>query len=183
MDNQQLIIGCCNQDLRCQKALYDWLHPQMLGICLRYASDRDQAQDILQEGFIKVFKKIDTYKGEGSFEGWVRRVVVNSALEILRKQKKELATTFVEESLMIVDHRANAQEELQAADILKTIQSLPTAYRMVFNLFAIEGYTHKEIAGQLGISVNTSYSQYHRAKTLLRRLIETEKKMNVKAAS
>ena len=89
MDKQQLIEGCCKQDIRSQKALYDWLHPQMLGVCMRYASDRDQAQDMLQEGFIKVYNKIDTYKVVGAFEGWVRRVVVNSALEFLRSQKKQ----------------------------------------------------------------------------------------------
>ena len=183
MDKQQLIEGCCKQDFRCQKALYDWLHPQMLGVCLRYAVDRDQAQDMLQDGFIKVFRKIETYNGAGPIEGWVRKVVVNTALETLRKQKKEQFNTFEDESLMIVDHRANAQEEMQANDILKTIQSLPSGYRVVFNLYAIEGYSHEEIAKQLGISVNTSYSQYHRAKSLLRRLIETEKKRPLKPRS
>lgn len=182
MDKQQLIEGCCKQNLRCQKALYDLLHPQMLGVCLRYAIDRDQAQDMLQEGFIKVFKKIETYNGAGSIQGWVRKVVVNTALEILRKQKKEQFTTFEDESLMIVDNRANAQEEMQAADILRKIQSLPAGYRVVFNLFAIEGYSHEEIAKQLEISLNTSYSKYHRAKSLLRRMIETEIKTTIKAA-
>jgi RNA polymerase sigma factor (sigma-70 family) len=182
MDKQQLIEGCCKQDIRSQKALYDWLHPQMLGVCMRYASDRDQAQDMLQEGFIKVYNKIDTYKGVGAFEGWVRRVVVNSALEFLRSQKNNSNVSFEDESIMVVDHRANAQDELQAQDILKTIQSLPTGYRMVFNLFAIEGYSHEEIAKELGISVNTSYSQYHRAKALLQKIIESEKKTVVKTA-
>jgi RNA polymerase sigma-70 factor (ECF subfamily) len=125
MDKQQLIEGCCKRDIRSQKALYDWLHPQMLGVCLRYASDRDQAQDMLQEGFIKVFNKIDTYKGVGAFEGWVRRVVVNSALEFLRSQKNNSNVSFEDESIMMVDHRANAQDELQAQDNPKPTNWIP----------------------------------------------------------
>lgn len=182
MDKRHLIEGCCKKDIRCQKALYDWLHPQMLGVCMRYASDRDQAQDMLQEGFIRVFRKIETYNNQGSFEGWVRKVIVNTALQVLRKEKKAEVSSLDDDSLMVVDYRANAQEQLQAADVLKTIQNLPRGYRMVFNLFAIEGYSHEEIASQLDISVNTSYSQYHRAKALLRKLIDSEKKTSVKAA-
>lgn len=182
MNEQQLIKGCCENDIRCQKALYDKLHPKMLGICMRYAENRDEAQDMLQEGFIKVFKGIKTYKGEGSFVGWVRRIIVNTALEEIRRKKNNLKTLFEDESLMLVDYRESAEEQLQADDILKTIQSLPAGYRMVFNLFAIEGYSHDEIAQKLDISVNTSYSQYHRAKMLLQKLILREKKTMNKTA-
>lgn len=183
MDERQLIKGCLNKELRSQKALYDAMHPKMLGVCMRYARDRDEAQDMLQEGFIKVFQNIASFKGEGSFEGWIRRIMVNASLEHLRREKKNRGeAAFERESLMVVDKNESAQDAMQAEDVLKYIQQLSPGYRMVFNLFAIEGYSHDEIATKLQISVNTSYSQYHRAKAILQRLLSNEKKTSIKAA-
>ncbi len=175
MDIEQLISGCREQDLRSQKALYDLLHPQMFGVCLRYARDRDQAQDLLQEGFVKVFQKIDSFKGTGSFIGWVKRIMVNTALEHFRKQKAGAEEVELEHESMMVVADDNVVSDMSAKDILRLVQQLPSGYRMVFNLFAIEGYSHQEIADQLNISANTSYSQYHRARAMLKKMLSTEK--------
>lgn len=175
MNDHQLIEGCKDGDPRAQRKLYELHHPKMLGVCIRYAPNRDEAQDILQEAFIKVFKSIKSFKGKGSLEGWIRKVVVNTALEHYRKNKQQRMETDIEhESLMVVS-RDNAQDELQMEDLLQFIQNLPSGYRMVFNLFAIEGYSHEEIAKQLKISINTSYSQYHRARALLQKVLLSEK--------
>jgi RNA polymerase sigma factor (sigma-70 family) len=182
MDEDQLIAGCKESELRCQKALYERLHPKMLGVCLRYAIDRDQAQDMLQDGFIKVFMKIKDFNSKGSFEGWVRKIMVNTALEHLRKAKGRETVSFENESVLVVEKSPSAQDQLEAQDVLSIIQQLPMGYRTVFNLFAIEGYSHEEIAKELNISVNTSYSQYHRAKSMLQRMLGSEKKTPIKAA-
>lgn len=182
MITEQLITGCKKQELKSQKALYDLLHPQMFGVCLRYAKNRDEAQDVLQEGFVKMFQKIDSYRGDGSFAGWVKRIMVNTALEHYRKKKAEGIEVPIEhESLMVVSEN-NVMNDMRAQDILRVVQKLPAGYRLVFNLFAIEGYSHKEIAAQLGVSENTSYSQYHRARALLRKLLETEEQTGTKTA-
>ena len=178
----QLIAGCKKRDERSQKALYDLLHPQMLGVCLRYARDREEAQDILQEGFIRVFQKIDSFTATGSFIGWVKKVMVNTALEHYRRNRsKAEEVPLKHESLMVVAGE-DVLEDLKARDILSLVQQLPTGYRMVFNLFAIEGYSHEEISKQLNISVNTSYSQYHRARALLQKMLAPEKKIATKKA-
>ncbi|MEZ4721726.1 MAG: sigma-70 family RNA polymerase sigma factor [Flavobacteriales bacterium] len=183
MDESRLIAGCRRNDLRCQKELYDLMHPKMLGVCMRYAADRDQAQELLQEGFIKVFRKIDSFKGDGSFEGWVRKIMVNTSLEHFRREKaKAIEVGLEKESLMVVSNEPTALSEMAAADIMRAVSQLPQGYKMVFNLFAIEGYSHEEIAIELDISVNTSYSQYHRAKAMLQKMITGEKKATVKKA-
>lgn len=182
MNDQQLIAGCKKGDGRCQRALYQLYHPKMLGVCIRYASNRDDAQDVLQEAFIKIFKNIEGFKGSGSLEGWIRRIVVNTALEHYRRQKKQRMETEIEHESLMVVARSSADDDVQLEDLLQFIQRLPSGYRMVFNLFAIEGYSHEEIAEQLGISVNTSYSQYHRARTLLQKTLLAEKKGTVKKA-
>jgi len=143
---------------------------------MRYAQNRDEAQDILQDGFIKVFTHIDSFKGKGSLEGWIRKIMVNTALEHYRKQKAKRKEVDMEHEPLLMATKNSALDELQAQDILAFIHHLPKGYRMVFNLFAIEGYSHEEIAKQLDISVNTSYSQYHRARTLLQKVLLDEKK-------
>lgn len=183
VSEDQLLTGCKKGNVLCQKRLYDLYHPQMLGICIRYAQNRDEAQDILQEGFIKVFTRIGTFKGQGSLAGWIRKVIVNTALEHYRKNKKLRHEAEMENEPLMMVTKTNALDELQAADILAFIHRLPAGYRMVFNLFAIEGYSHEEIARQLDISVNTSYSQYHRAKALLQKALLDEKKTNVEKAA
>lgn len=172
MTESQLIQGCREGDAACQRALYDTFQAKMLGVCMRYFPDKQEAQDVLQDGFIKVFKSIDSFEEKGSLEGWIRRIMVNTALEEIRRvARKGKQVDFENETLMMAEP-TQASDELEATDILRFIQALPTGYRAIFNLFAIEGYSHNEIAEKLNISVNTSYSQYHRARTLLQKILK-----------
>lgn len=148
----------------------------MYALCCRYVKDRMEAEDVLVIAFTKIFERIGQYKGEGSFEGWIRRVMVNESLTYLRKNKNMYLETDIEAASREPDYQ-QLENQLEADDLLKLIEELPTGYRMVFNLYAIDGYTHQEIADQLGISENTSKSQLSRARALLqRRLLEQEKK-------
>lgn len=174
MTESQLIKGCRDGDAACQRMLYDTFQAKMLGVCMRYYPDKMEAQDVLQDGFIKVFKNIESFEEKGSLEGWIRRIMVNTALEQIRKEaRKGQKVDFENEALMIAEPTL-ASDELEATDILSFIQALPTGYRTIFNLFAIEGYNHNEIAQQLNISVNTSYSQYHRARALLQKILKNQ---------
>jgi len=141
----------------------------MMGVCMRYAASRTDAEDILQMGFVKMFQKITYFKNEGSFEGWVRRIMVNTAIELYRKNVRLLHTVELEGVVEVDD--ANALSQLAVKDLMQLVQNLPDGYRMVFNLYAIEGYSHKEIAEQLGISEGGSKSQLSRARNYLQEKI------------
>jgi len=158
-----LIKGCLANDRRAQEQLYRWLSPRLFAVCLRYAADREAAEDVLQEGFIKLFQKLSSFRGEGSFEGWARRIMVNTAIEQFRKIKPVLS--------LEADHPPNEPSlketgvsQLEAKELSALIQELPVGYRTVFNLYAVEGYNHAEIAALLGISEGTSRSKDARAK-------------------
>ena len=142
--------------------------PKMLGVCLRYAKNKQQAEDVLQDAFIKVFTKLELFKG-GSLEGWIRRIVVNTSLDDLRKNKKRMNDSPIDGIEHKVDDKNYILEKIHAEDLLLLINNMPDGYRAVFNMFAIEGYAHKEIAEELGISENTSKSQYAWAKTHLQK--------------
>ena len=147
-----------------------------MGVCLRYSKDRDEAQEVLQIGFIKVFEKLTLYNGKGSLEGWIRKVVVNTALDNIRKNKKYLDNVEVDKvDYQLQNDDVSGYDNLKAQDLLAIIQAMPTGFKTVFNLFAIEGYSHKEIAEELNISVSTSKSQYSRARAYLKRIIIEEK--------
>lgn len=171
MDELQLIEGCRKGDRRAQKALYEAYSRKMMGVCLRYIGDRETAQDVLQDGFLKVFTHIETYTGTGSFEGWLRKIFVNSALEQLRKQDVLRESTDLDSTAELTQTDSSPLADISAAELMRLIQSLPDGFRTVFNLFAIEGYSHKEIAEQLQITESTSRSQYTRAKQLLQRKV------------
>ena len=158
-----LIEGCRRKDRSAQKGLYDLLAPRMLSICCRYIKDRMEAEDVLVTSFMKVFDRLDQFKHEGSFEGWIRKIVVNESLTYLRKNKN----MYLETDLETADREADLQSldtDLEAADLLRLVAELPTGYRMVFNLYAIDGFSHKEIAEQIGITESTSKSQLSRAR-------------------
>ena len=171
MEIKQLIRGCLDGNRKAQKQFYEHFAPKMMGVCLRYANDVEMAEDFLQEGFIKVFINLKSYRSEGSIEGWVRKVIVNTALEVLRKNDVLKYSVDIETAIQVSVTRPDALSRLTTAELLKHIQALPTGFRTVFNLFAIEGYTHREIAEMLTISEGTSKSQYARAKNWLQKRI------------
>jgi RNA polymerase sigma factor (sigma-70 family) len=167
----ELIKGCLRRDRNAQKLLYDTYSSKMYGLCYRYVKDVMEAEDILVTAFMKVFDKIAQFKNEGSFEGWIRRIVVNEALTYLRRHRSMYLETELEQADREPDYNS-LSDHLETEDLLKMIQELPTGYRIVFNLYAIDGYSHKEIAEQLGISENTSKSQLSRARTYLQKVLQ-----------
>lgn len=172
ISDNDLIRGCIESDRRMQEELYRRFSPRMYAVCLRYAGNAEEAEDILQEGFIKVFKKLDSFRNEGSFEGWIRRIFVNTAIEHFRRKKYLLPVTEKEENT-IEGKYTSVLDELGAKDIMALVQELSPGYRTVFNMYVVEGYTHKEIADQLGISEGTSKSQLSRAKVILQDMVRT----------
>lgn len=169
MTEQEIIQGCRKQNRKAQQALYDKYSPKMFGICKRYLKNIEDAEDVLVDALFKAMTKIDMFKGAGSFEGWIRRIVVNEALMRLRKNHNFKMT--VEISNIEIKSTVTVEDDLAAQDILKLLEKLPTGYRTVFNLYVVEGFKHREIAEQLGISINTSKSQLILAKKKLRALV------------
>lgn len=173
--NAAFLSDCIRGDVQRQQQLYDTFAPTMFGICLRYAGDYHRAEDILQEGFIKVFSRLDRFRHEGSFEGWLKRIFVHTAIEHYRKSLK-FNDVEDPDTLEQLVSPAVALSDLQASDLLQLVQELSPGYRTVFNLYAIEGYSHKEISALLSISVGTSKSQLARARLSLQKRI-TELKL------
>jgi RNA polymerase sigma factor (sigma-70 family) len=174
----ELIEGCRRHEHTAQKALYDQMAGKMFALCCRYVKDRMEAEDVLVTSFTKVFEHIGQFSGTGSFEGWVRRIVVNESLSYLRRNK----SMYLETDLDAADREpdlGSISHQLEADDLLKLIGELPPGYRMVFNMNAIDGYSHKEIAEHLGISENTSKSQLSRARSFLQAKLEDLEK-NIK---
>ncbi len=165
-NEKDIIKGCCEGNIIAQKILYKSLSSKMFGVCMRYTNDYHIAEDILQDGFIKVFKNISKYRGEGSFEGWIRRIFVNTAIEHYRKKVNMYPVTEIE-SDHIKTYDGDIVDQLQAEDLLRLIGELSPGYRTVFNRYVIEGYSHQEIGEMLGISEGTSKSQLSRARSLL----------------
>ena len=155
-----------------QRELYNRFASKMYGVCLRYAANAEEAEDILQEGFIKVFKKMSSFRGEGSFEGWIRRIFVNTAIEHYRK-KIYLQPITEHEEATVEGKYLSVLDSLAEKDIINLVQQLSPGYRTVFNMYVVEGYTHKQIGEQLGISEGTSKSQLSRAKQILQELVQT----------
>ena len=171
MDESQLINGCRKGDRLAQKELYERYSRRMMGVCLRYVSDRETARDLLQDGFVKVFTSMDSYSGLGSFEGWMRKIFVNCALEYLRKSDVLREAVDLDNTVELVHPDSSAISDMSAVELMKLVQELPAGFRTVFNLFAIEGYSHKEISEMMNITESTSRSQFTRAKQLLQRRI------------
>ena len=154
-------------DRRAQKAIYDALSGKMYAVCLRFMSDRLAAEDVLQEGFVTLFAKLDSYSGEGSFEGWARKIFVNTALMNLRKNDVLKDSTDVEAAWDISSDAPSAIQQISYKELERAIAQLPAGFRTVFNMYVVEGYSHAEIAEQLGISEATSRSQLLRARAML----------------
>ncbi|MDR1544533.1 MAG: sigma-70 family RNA polymerase sigma factor [Prevotellaceae bacterium] len=167
MSEIELIVACKKNEMWARKILYERYAPTMLSVCTRYCGDKETAKDILQEGFFKIFTKISEFREDGSFEGWIRKIFVTTALENLRKNRfvpleTEHKNTVENDDLSVFD-------KLSADDLHKIISELPDGFRMVFNLYAVEGYSHKEIGEMLGIKEVTSRSQYQRAREMLKK--------------
>lgn len=169
-NENDLIKGCRRGDRHAQQHLFELYSPRMYGICMRYVKNAMQAEDVLVMAFTKVFERIEQFKGDGSFEGWIRRITVNEALTALRRSRVMMIQTDLEyaECELCYD---TISDHLEAEDLLRLIEKLPPGYRIVFNMYAIDGYSHKEIAEQLGITENTSKSQLSRARTHLQKLL------------
>lgn len=171
----EIIQGCIRGDTQSQKMVYEKFYGKMLGACMRYSKDREQARDILQDGFLKVFSNIKLYKGTGSFEGWVRKIIINTALDYLRKRKHLIQYTdsdFVEENAEELACEENSEYlNISTNDIMQAVQQLPTAYRTVFNMFVIDDFSHQEIADELGINIGTSKSNLSKAKVHLKKAL------------
>lgn len=168
MDEQLLIAGCKRGEASARRELYELYAPAMLSVCARYVNDRETARDLLQDGFIKIFMKIDTYQASGPFGAWVRRIFVTTALEYLRKCDALRSGARIDEfDEQVEDKDASVLDRLSADDLLECISRLPNGYRTVFNLYAIEGYSHREIADMLHIQEASSRSQFIRARKVL----------------
>ena len=173
MSDQQIIDGCANHERKAQQILYDKYSHFLLGVCMRYAMDKSEAEDILQDSFLKIFSNIKDFSGTGSFIGWLRKVAVNTAITHYHKNLKYRYHVDIEEYVSVETGITSFEEDFFTSDELcKVLNELPTGYRMVFNLYAVEGYKHKEIAEMLGIDTNTSKSQYSRAKAVIRDKLE-----------
>ncbi|MFO7873991.1 MAG: sigma-70 family RNA polymerase sigma factor [Bacteroidales bacterium] len=164
-----------------QYQLYARYSKRMFGICLRYATNHEEAQDILQEGFIRVFQKLPSYKGKGSFEGWIKKIFVHTAIEKYRERVYHLSVDEVINDYGVDAHQNHGPAMLHTRDILNFVQRLPIQYRLVFNLYALEGYNHKEIAEILDISESTSRSNLTRARMILKNKLDVELKAVVRA--
>jgi len=178
MTEQSILAGCLNNDPSAQRELYNHYSPKMLSVCYRFANSREDAEDMLQEGFIKVFTQMHTFQNKGAFEGWIRRIIVHTCINFLKKNKKFSNSIDLEQADYLEVKEETMPSVMQARQIIECIRLLPLGYRTVLNLYAMEGYSHKEIADMLDIEESTSRSQYTRAKSMLeailikRRIIE-----------
>lgn len=172
MTEAELILGLTRGDAKAHKNVYDKYAGIMFGICLRYLKNQMDAEEVMLTGFVKIFQHIGQFQNKGSFEGWMKRIMVNEALGFLRK--KEPMHLAIEKDVLQVATDANAEQDLATEDLLRLLHELPAGYRAVFNLYAIEGYSHKEIGEMLDISEGTSKSQLSKARCMLQRRLQNQ---------
>lgn len=170
----ELVKACIKQKRQAQQELYQRFSYMVKGVCLRYSTNSQEAEDLMQDSFVKVFKNLKSFSGKGALGGWVRQITVNTALELYRKNKLNIQSLEIENNTQFTND--NSIEQLELNDLLLKIQSLPTGFRTIFNLYAVEGYNHREIGKLLNISEGTSKSQYSRARGLLRQMILDDNK-------
>ena len=177
---EELIEGCINGDRKCQQGIYQMLYGKMMSLCLRYTNDSDEAKDVLQDGFIKVFNNLRKFDFNGSFEGWVRRIIVNTAIDYYRKNKNLYALLDSNSSVEDIspmeegDAEDSIYSNIKTSDIITAVQQLSPAYRTVFNLYVMEGYSHQQIADELNISIGTSKSNFSKAKQNLQKILKNK---------
>lgn len=175
MTEELMLQGCLKNLSTAQEALYNKFSPRMLGVCYRYARNREDAEDMLQEGFIKVYSQIQQFKGTGALEGWIRRIIVHTCINVLKKNKKFSDSLDLVHASGMQINANNIPSILQAKQVVECIRMLPIGYRTVLNLYAIEGFSHKEIGAILDIEESTSRSQYTRARALLEEILIKKK--------
>jgi len=175
MTEELMLQGCLENLATAQEALYNRFSPRMLGVCYRYARNREDAEDMLQEGFIKVYSQIHQFKGTGALEGWIRRIIVHTCINVIKKNKKFSDSVDLVYASSIQINENNIPSMLQAKQVVECIRLLPIGYRTVLNLYAIEGFSHKEIGSILDIEESTSRSQYTRARALLEEILIKKK--------
>ena len=175
MTEELMLQGCLENLSTAQEALYNKFSPRMLGVCYRYARNREDAEDMLQEGFIKVYSQIQQFRGTGALEGWIRRIIVHTCINILKKNKKFSDSLDLVHASGMQINANNIPSILQAKQVVECIRMLPIGYRTVLNLYAIEGFSHKEIGAILDIEESTSRSQYTRARALLEEILIKKK--------
>lgn len=178
LNEQELLNGCREQNRLAQKRLYDVFSGKMFAICLRYTKNRADAEDVIQDAFIKIYENIGSFRGESPLEFWIRSIVVNTALKHLRKQKNWVELDDIETKENELSGAETVLSGFQSAQLMNFIQELPSGCRTIFNLYAIEGYQHNEIGKLLGISEGTSKSQYARARTLLQQKLSIEQRFD-----
>jgi len=176
-DTEQLIRGCIAGDRGFQTKLYDLFAPKMLGVCMRYAKSREEAEDILLEGFLRVFSYIKNFKRTGSFEGWIRKIMVNCALLRYKNKSHLYPVIQLDAEKPVTTTEPDIISKLDAKELLLLVQSLPAGYRVVFNLYVFEGYKHREIAEALGISEGTSKSNLSDAREILQKALMIKKNL------
>ncbi len=167
MTEEAILQGCLHNKATAQKSLYEKYSPKMLAVCYRYGHNREDAEDMLQEGFIKVFSQIHTFENRGSLEGWIRRIMVHTCINIIKKNKKFNESVDLIHATMVHIKEEAIPSIIQAKQVIECIRLLPVGYRTVLNLYAIEGFSHREIGAMLDIEESTSRSQYTRAKAML----------------
>ncbi len=175
MTEEAILQGCLRKDATAQRELYNRYSPKMLAVCYRFAHNREDAEDMLQEGLIKVFLQMHTFESRGAFEGWIRRIIVHTCINILKKNKKFNESVDLIHATGLQVREESVPSIIQAKQVVECIRMLPLGYRTVLNLYAIEGYSHKEIAGMLDIEESTSRSQYTRAKAMLEDILIRKK--------
>jgi RNA polymerase sigma factor (sigma-70 family) len=177
MTEEAILKGCLSNDAAAQRELYNKYSAKMLAVCYRYGHSREDAEDMLQEGFIKVFLQIHTFENRGAFEGWIRRIVVHTCINILKKNKKFNESVDIIHATGVQIREESVPAIVQAKQVIECIRVLPIGYRTVLNLYAIEGFSHREIATMLDIEESTSRSQYTRAKAMLEDILIRKKIM------
>ena len=171
--DESIIKGCLKQKGRAQKALWEKYKSVLFGICLRYTKTNTDAEEVLQEGFIKIFNSLVKYEGKGSFEGWMKRVMVYTAIDLHRKKKPEYLSKNEEEEITEITEDY-IEESMDADTIMEIMHQLPDGYKVVLNLYAVEGFTHKEIAQELNISIGTSKSKLAKARKYFANLLKAQ---------
>ena len=177
IDLKRLIAGCLARDRSCQKEIYFVYSPAMMALCMRYTKDRQEAEEVLQDGFLQMYRSIQQFKNTGTFEGWLRKIMINCALQKYRRKSDRFNTVSISEELNYLPSGLSVLNQLQEKELIRLIQSLPPACRLVFNLYVFEGLKHREIAQFLEISEGTSKSNLFDARSILKKQLRKEFKI------